>query len=245
MRIYWTITCIFFMLFQIIPGMYYYQDYVYDKDKTEYDLAKTEHDSITIINRNNIIDSLTNAWISVNDTTLRKIKKIKKTPEYGELGYYQRTGRMECEENYRGKLICEPEKQWITTDYYISGYKKDTIWTEGYKTRDEWLKKANDFAKSEAIKIYPDFHEYNGHEFHYLIKSNVTSTGLGMLITFILIILIAIWYGFLFKFIGGYIEEQFNTLLAFFACCFVIIIPIGLTILIQIGLLKYIYPLVY
>lgn len=158
------------IVLQLIPSSKWWQDYIYDKDKTEYDLAKAEYDSVTVINRNNVLDSLTNAWISANDTALRRIKKIKKTPEYGELGYYQKTGRMECEENYRGKLICEPEKQWITTDYYISGYKKDTIWTEGYKTRDEWLKKADDFAKSEAIKIYPDFHEYNEHEFHYLIK---------------------------------------------------------------------------
>ena len=129
-----------------------------------------------------------------------ELKKIKKTPEYGELGYYQKTGRMECEENYRGKLICEPEKQWITTDYYISGYKKDTIWTEGYKTRDEWLKKADDFAKSEAIKIYPDFHEYNGHEFHYLIKSDTY-----FFLFFLYLVLSAILYGLVITFFSNVI----------------------------------------
>lgn len=180
---------------QLIPSSKWYQDYIYDKDKTEYDLAKAEYDSVTIINRNNILDSLTNVWISANDTALRRIKKIKKTPEYGELGYYQKTGRMECEENYRGKLICEPEKQWITTDYYISSYKKDTIWTEGYKTRDEWLKKADDFAKSEAIKIYPDFHEYNGHEFHYLIKAETYGC-----LLLLYLVLSAILYGLVIRF---------------------------------------------
>lgn len=129
-----------------------------------------------------------------------ELKKIKKTPEYGELGYYQKTGRMECEENYRGKLICEPEKQWITTDYYISGYKKDTIWTEGYKTRDEWLKKADDFAKSEAIKIYPDFHEYNGHEFHYLIKSDTY-----FFLFLLYLVLSAILYGLVIIFFSNVI----------------------------------------
>lgn len=102
---------------------------------------------------------------------------------------------MECEENYRGKLICEPEKQWITTDYYISGYKKDTIWTEGYKTRDEWLKKADDFAKSEAIKIYPDFHEYNGHEFHYLIKAETYGC-----LLLLYLVLSVILYGLVIRF---------------------------------------------
>lgn len=182
------------IVLQLIPSSKWYQDYIYDKDKTEYDLAKAKYDSVTIINRNNILDSLTNAWISANDTALRRIKKIKKTPEYGELGYYQKTGRMECEENYRGKLICEPEKQWITTDYYISGYKKDTIWTEGYKTRDEWLKKADDFAKSEAIKIYPDFHEYNGHEFHYLIKDETYGC-----LLLLYLVLSAILYGLVIR----------------------------------------------
>lgn len=194
---------------QLIPGSKWYQDYVYDKDKTEYDLAKAEYDSVTAINRNNVLDSLTNAWISANDTTLRKIKKIKKTPEYGELGYYQKTGRMECEENYRGKLICEPEKQWVTTDYYISGYKKDTIWTEGYKTRDDWLKKANDFAKSEVIKIYPDFHEYNGHEFHYLIKNGTYS-----FVFLLYLVLSAILYGLVIKFYSNWILN----------CCMVLMI---------------------
>lgn len=188
------------IVLQLIPSSKWYQDYIYDKDKTEYDLAKAEYDSVTVINRNNVLDSLTNAWISANDTALRRIKKIKKTPEYGELGYYQKTGRMECEENYRGKLICEPEKQWITTDYYISGYKKDTIWTEGYKTRDEWLKKADDFAKSEAIKIYPDFHEYNGHEFHYLIKSDTY-----FFLFLLYLVLSAILYGLVIIFFSNVI----------------------------------------
>lgn len=188
------------IVLQLIPSSKWYQDYIYDKDKTEYDLAKAEYDSVTVINRNNVLDSLTNAWISANDTALRRIKKIKKTPEYGELGYYQKTGRMECEENYRGKLICEPEKQWITTDYYISGYKKDTIWTEGYKIRDEWLKKADDFAKSEAIKIYPDFHEYNGHEFHYLIKSDTY-----FFLFLLYLVLSAILYGLVIIFFSNVI----------------------------------------
>ena len=197
------------IVLQLIPSSKWYQDYIYDKDKTEYDLAKAEYDSVTVINRNNVLDSLTNAWISANDTVLRRIKKIKKTPEYGELGYYQKTGRMECEENYRGKLICEPEKQWITTDYYISGYKKDTIWTEGYKTRDEWLKKADDFAKSEAIKIYPDFHEYNGHEFHYLIKSDTYS-----FLFLLYLVLSAILYGLVIRFSSNVILH----------CCMVLMI---------------------
>lgn len=170
MRKFCITICIILACLHIIPCLGLYQNYAYNKDKTEYDLAKAKYDSATVINRINVLDSLTNVWISANDTALRKIKKIKKTPEYGELGYYQKTGRLECEENYHGKLICEPEKQWITTDYYIRGYKKDTTWTEGYKTRDEWTKKASAFAKTEAIKIYQDFHEYNGYEYHHLTK---------------------------------------------------------------------------
>jgi hypothetical protein len=232
------IICILIIaILQIIPGLFKYQDYVYDKDKTEYDLAKAEYDSVTIINRNNVLDSLTNAWISTNDTVLRKIKKIKKTPEYGELGYYQKTGRMECEENYRGKLICEPEKQWVTTDYYISGYKKDTIWTEGYKTRDEWTKKASAFAKTEAIKIYPDFHEYNGHEFHYMIKSN---SGLDNFLGFIYFVGMAFcFFGLMFNF-WNWIESKYNGLWTLFGF-FISIIALVSYVMVFIAIWSFLY----
>ena len=170
MRLYFIIVSIIFIALQIIPGLGVYQDHVYKNDRAAYELAKTEYDSITSINRNNAMDSLISIWISSNDTALRKVKKITKTPEYDEYGYYQKTGRWECEEGTRGKLICEPEKRWITTDYYISGYKNDTVWTAGYKSREEWIEKARIFAKNEGQKIYPEFHAYNGHELHYLIK---------------------------------------------------------------------------
>ena len=78
--------------------------------------------------------------------------------------------------------------------------KKDTIWTEGYKIRDEWLKKADDFAKSEAIKIYPDFHEYNGHEFHYLIKSDTY-----FFLFLLYLVLSAILYGLVIIFFSNVI----------------------------------------
>lgn len=165
------VLAIFFITLQIFPVSLKYQDYVYNKDYSEYEQNKTKYDMIINQKRIDIKDSLINIWATNNDTSLRKIEKINKIPEYDSYGYYQNTGRLICENGYNDKLICEPEQKWVTIKRYISGYKQDTIWDSGYKNREEWLIKANEFANNEAKNIYPDFHSYDGHELNFLIKS--------------------------------------------------------------------------
>lgn len=149
------------------PLLLNYQDEVYEHDKAIYDSLVAKEDSIFEVNKERFF----NEWKSTNDTTLRKVKNIKKKPTYGELGYYKKTDKLRCsKERFNEDLICEPMKEWITTDYYIDGYRSDTIWTDGYKSREEWIMKAEKDAINLAIKERK-YIEYTGHEFHYLIKS--------------------------------------------------------------------------
>lgn len=152
--------------------MWYYQDTVYEADFGKYQSEKTKFDKIQ--------DSLVgiqhqifyNEWIIKNDTTVRTIKKIKKKPNYGELGYYKKTDKLRCsKERFSDDFVCEPIKEWVTTDYYVESYSPDTIWTEGYKERKDWIDIANNYAKTEAEKTRLYFKAYDGHEFHYLLKS--------------------------------------------------------------------------
>lgn len=192
----YIIILIIIAIAQIIPCLYKYQDTVYNSDKTAYEHAKTEYDVLVNQKRNIAIDSLMANWTLNNDTALRKIKKIRKIPEYDSYGYYRKTGRLECETKYNGNLVCEPEKEWITTDYYIVGYRKDTIWTDGYKIREEWMAEAYDYAKKEAKKLYPEFHPYNGHEYHYLIKSD---SGWNTFLLFLYIVIMGLCVGTILK----------------------------------------------
>lgn len=149
------------------PLIEYYQDKVYEHDRAIYDSLVAKEDSIFEVNKERFF----NEWKSSNDTTLRKVKNIKKKPTYGELGYYKKTDKLRCsKERFSEDFICEPMKEWVTTDYYIDGYRSDTIWTDGYKNREEWMKKAEKDAIDSAIKERKDI-EYTGHEFHYLIKA--------------------------------------------------------------------------
>lgn len=157
--------------------MWYHQDAVYEADYSKYKSEKAEFDKIQ--------DSLVgiqhqifyNEWILKNDTTVRTIKKIKKKPNYGELGYYKKTDKLRCsKERFSDDFVCEPIKEWVTTDYYIESYSPDTIWTEGYKKRDEWIDKVNNYAKIEAEKTRLHFKRYDGHEYHYLLKSPASSS---------------------------------------------------------------------
>lgn len=150
------------------PLLCNYQDEVYEHDRAIYDSLVAKEDSIFEVNKEQFL----NEWKLSNDTTLRKIKNIKKKPIYGELGYYRKTDKLRCsEEIFSEDFICEPVKEWVTTDYYIDGYRSDTIWTDGYKSREEWMMKAEKDAINLAMKERKHI-EYTGHEFHYLIKSD-------------------------------------------------------------------------
>ena len=165
------------------PYILSYQDKVYNTDRAKYDAEKSQWDSIQAINFKQTEDSVFNYWIAHNDTSLKTIKKISKQLTYGETGYYKKTGKWECEppSRYSNKLVCEPMKEWVTTDYYVDGYYYDTTWTEGYNNRNEWLKKARNIAYEEAIKHKVDFRPYDGHESHYIIKSESNLAGFGII----------------------------------------------------------------
>lgn len=155
------------------PFVCYYQDVVYEADRTKYDTEKAQWDSIQTAKAIAIEDSVFNYWISHNDTTLKTIKKISKHPTYSETGYYKKTGKWQCEPetHYSKKLVCEPMKEWVTTDYYVSGYYLDTTWTTGYNNRAEWLNKAHSIAHNEAMRQKVEFHPYDGHEYHFIATS--------------------------------------------------------------------------
>lgn len=152
-----------------------YQDKVYEHDRAIYDSLVAndslvaKEDSIFEVNKERFF----NEWKSSNDTTLRKVKNIKKRPTYGELGYYKKTDKLRCsKERFSDDFICEPIKEWVTTDYYVDGYRSDTTWTDGYKSRAEWIKRAENVAIDSASAIKKrNYPVYTGHEFHYLIKS--------------------------------------------------------------------------
>lgn len=154
------------------PYILSYQDKVYKTDRAKYDAEKSQWDSIQTINFKKAEDSVFNYWIAHNDTSLKTIKKISKHLTYGTTGYYKNTGKWECElpSTYSTKLVCEPMKEWVTTDYYVDGYYYDTTWTDGYNNRNEWLNKARNIAHVEAIKHKVEFRPYDGHEYHYIIK---------------------------------------------------------------------------
>lgn len=80
---------------------------------------------------------------------------------------------------------------------YISSWN-DTIWTEGYKNTLEWKSKANNFAKKEAEKSRLQYKKYDGHEFHYLLKSPSSSSNMQILFCIYVICLPAILVSFIF-----------------------------------------------
>lgn len=174
----------------LLPCLSMYQDDVYNADRSKYDAEKSQWDSIQTINFKKAEDSVFNYWIAHNDTSLKTIKKISKQLTYGETGYYKKTGKWECEppSTYSNKLVCEPMKEWVTTDYYVDGYYYDTTWTDGYNNRNEWLKKAHNIAHGEAIKHKVEFRPYDGHESHYIFHYNSTAHGLLVMLLMIGII---------------------------------------------------------
>lgn len=152
------------------PFVLYYQDAVYESDRAIYETEKNQWDSIQTYKTKLIEDSVFTYWISHNDTTIKTIKKITKTPTYGYVGYYRKNGKWSCEpETYHSsKLICEPMKEWVVTDSYVNGYQLDTTWTPGYKDRNEWLNKAHNIAHNEAMRQNQEFRPYDGHEYHWI-----------------------------------------------------------------------------
>ena len=171
------------IIFAIGAGWYpfvcYYQDAVYEAERSKYDTEKAHWDSIQTAKAIAVEDSVFKYWVSHNDTALKTIKKISKHPTYSETGYYKKTGKWQCEPetHYSKKLVCEPMKEWVTTDYYVSGYYLDTTWTPGYNNRNEWLNKAHNIAHNEAMRQKEEFHPYDGHEYHFIASSFSNCTG--------------------------------------------------------------------
>ena len=153
--------------------LYSYQDKVYWSDRDNYNAEKSQWDSIQTIYVKKAEDSVFNYWIAHNDTSIRKIKKITKKLTYASSGYYKKTDKLECERPSRhsDKYVCEPIEERVITGYYVSGHYYDTTWTNGYKNRDEWIKKARNIAHTEALKHKVEFRPYDGHKYQYIIKS--------------------------------------------------------------------------
>ncbi len=172
-----TIICaIFIGVFLFLQS---YQDKVYYADRAKYDAEKSQWDSIQTIYIKKAEDSVFNYWVAHNDTSLKKIKKITKKLTYSPTGYHKKTDKLECElpnRRHSNKFVCEPIKEWVTTGYYVDGHYYDTTWTGGYNNRDEWIKKARNIAHAEAIKHKVEFKPYDGHEFHYIIKTESVLT---------------------------------------------------------------------
>jgi hypothetical protein len=195
---------IYLFLFSLFGVIWYpvgnsYVDKLYQHEYSIYESEKSRFDSIET-NRINIIkDSIYNAWLANNDTTLKTIKKINKKPNYGAHGYHRKTDKLICKYKDKNEAICEPEKEWIITDYYINGYVLDTLWTDGYDDRNQWLNKANIFVQTKTNKISPkkEFGPYKAstliafrQNFSYVTR-NVIGT-LSVLIFSILLIVLTI-----------------------------------------------------
>lgn len=194
-----------FLLFGVIwyPAGNSYVDKLYQHEYSIYKSEKSKFDSIETNKINIIKDSIYNAWLANNDTTLKTIKKINKRPNYDAHGYYRKTGKFICKYKDKDKSICEPEKEWITTDYYINGYELDTIWTAGYDNRNQWLNEANIFVQTETNKISPK-KEFSPYKASRLIAfrqnfSYETRNVIGVLSVLIFSILILLYIIYLIK----------------------------------------------
>lgn len=154
------------------PATVKYEKIVYTEDMEAYNYEKQEFEQDEDSKEKSRVDSLIDVWASKNDTTIRTIQKITKEPIYDWYGYYKKTGNYICEKDYHelGKIKskCVPEKVFVPTDSYVSGYKRDTTWTAGYKNRDEWKNKAYSWASETSKLCRSKFREYDGHEERYL-----------------------------------------------------------------------------
>lgn len=188
--------------------MWYHQDTVYENDYNKYQIEKqnfdkTQDSSIEIQSK-----KFYNEWIANNDTTIRKIKKIE---HYGGFWYTDtKTSVTEdascisaCKSNYIERDLrtacfskCIKIIKYNEAEY-LSKWN-DTIWTGGYKNRLEWQTKANDFAKKEAEKNRLQYKKYDGHEFHYLLKSPSSSSNMQILFCIYVVCLPAILVSLIF-----------------------------------------------
>lgn len=197
---------IFLFLFLLFGAILYpvgnsYVDSLFQREYSIYESEKLKFDSIETDRINSIKDSIYLVWLANNDTTLKTIKKINKKPNYDEHGYYRKTGKFICKFKNIDETICEPEKEWIVTDYYINGYVLDTIWTAGYDNRNQWLNKANIFAQTETNKISPkkEFGPYKASSRLTALRQNISFELRGMIgiisvFTFSMLIILHIIY---------------------------------------------------
>jgi hypothetical protein len=201
---------IFLFLFLLFGVIWYpignsYVDKLYQHEYSIYKSEKSKFDSIETNKINIIKDSIYNAWLANNDTTLKTIKKINKRPNYAAAGgYYRKTGKLICKYKDKNEMICEPEEEWIKTDYYINGYVLDTIWTAGYDNRNQWLNKAKIFAQTETNKISPkkEFGPYKASSRLIAFRQNFsyeTRNVIGVLSVLIFSILILLYIIYLIK----------------------------------------------
>ena len=154
-----------------MPILTTYENYVYERDQEEFRKQEQVYDSTEFVRVTRLMDSLYAGWVATHDTSLRELVRVDKRPTYSDRGKLQKTGRMVCKERKEnGNLVCEPEIKFVVTGSYVSGYTMDTVWTEGYNSRDEWEEEAWEYARKEAeatIELLP----YTGHEKDFLENS--------------------------------------------------------------------------
>ena len=141
-----------------------YIDNAWEKsDRAIYEAQKDAYDRIQDAKVDSIKYAMFDEWAATHDTTLRTIREVRKKPEFSEKGYDRKTGKMICKERLKTKdMVCEPETEFVVTGYYVSGYSSDTVWTPGYRTRDEWMTEGLAYAREESERHRVEL-EYTGH----------------------------------------------------------------------------------
>lgn len=185
------------------PAAVKYEKVVYTEDMEAYTHEKQEFEEDEALKDKARTDSLVTVWISNNDTTLRAIQKITKEPVFDWYGYNRKTGNYICNRDYEPgniadrKYKCVPETEFVPTSQYISGYKRDTTWTEGYKNRNEWQKKAYVWASETSKRYTAKFKDYDGHD-EYFLSNNWVILVIGIITSlvcpFLLASLIVRWH---------------------------------------------------
>ena len=102
-------------------------------------------------------DSLYNVWISTNDTNIAKIKKIVKKPRTTDTGYWKKTEKYKCSKTWKDDYLCEPIKEWVQTGTTVLFYYNDTVYTDGYKNRQEWITKAEIWSDTISKTLKKNF----------------------------------------------------------------------------------------
>lgn len=175
------------------PAGVYVDESWYNRDRAIYETQKLAHDSILEARISFLRDSLYDAWVASNDTALRTIQEVHKTPTYAERGYNRKTGRWVCKSRLETKdAICEPETEFVVTGHDIAGYTMDTLWTPGYENRTDWMRKAWEFSRHEAERYRVEL-PYTGHGCSF--ETTFMGAGLLCMIVFGMSTIVCIYLG--------------------------------------------------